>query len=105
MPYQKTVAGSSGGDIAKYLSPMKLFEYLASGRVLISSDLPVFQEVLDSTNSIVLNTDNAKKWADEIRLVQENDNRRTMLGGNARKLALQFDWKERAAKIVDLISE
>ncbi|MCJ7703366.1 MAG: hypothetical protein MUO62_17415, partial [Anaerolineales bacterium] len=28
MPYQQSVAASSGGDIAHFLSPMKLFEYL-----------------------------------------------------------------------------
>ena len=37
MPYQHIVAGSSGGDISKYLSPMKLFEYMACGRPIIMS--------------------------------------------------------------------
>ena len=41
MPYQRQVAASSGGDIARYLSPMKLFEYMACERPIISSDLPV----------------------------------------------------------------
>jgi len=44
MPYQSQVAASSGGDIARYLSPMKLFEYLACGKPILSSDLPVLRE-------------------------------------------------------------
>ena len=42
MPYQRQVSASSGGDISRYLSPMKLFEYMACGRAICSSDLPVF---------------------------------------------------------------
>ncbi len=37
MPYQQKVEASSGGDISRYLSPMKLFEYLACERAIVSS--------------------------------------------------------------------
>ncbi len=47
MPYQEAIAGSSGGDTARFASPMKVFEYMASGRPILSSDLPVLREVLD----------------------------------------------------------
>ncbi len=51
MPYQGHVAASSGGDISRYLSPMKLFEYMACGRAILASDLPVLKEVLNAQNS------------------------------------------------------
>ena len=47
MPYEEAIAGSSGGDTARFASPMKAFEYMAAGRPILSSDLPVFREVLD----------------------------------------------------------
>jgi glycosyltransferase involved in cell wall biosynthesis len=52
MPYQRTVATSSGGNTAEICSPMKMFEYMAAGRAILSSDLPVLHEVLDGTMAI-----------------------------------------------------
>ena len=62
MPYQEHVSASSGGDIAKYLSPMKMFEYLACGRPILSSDLPVLKEVLSSENAILLPPRDLAAW-------------------------------------------
>ena len=47
MPYEKAIAGSSGGNSVDICSPMKMFEYMAAGRAIISSDLPVIHEMLD----------------------------------------------------------
>ncbi len=68
MPYQKPVAASSGGDIAPYLSPMKLFEYLACGRAILSSDLPVLREVLNPANAVLLDPETSRAWAAALRL-------------------------------------
>ncbi len=62
MPYQRQVAASSGGDIARYLSPMKLFEYLACGRAILCSDLPVLHEVLNPENAVLLPPDDTQAW-------------------------------------------
>ena len=43
MPYEKAIAGSSGGNSVDICSPMKMFEYMAVGRPMITSDLPVIQ--------------------------------------------------------------
>jgi glycosyltransferase involved in cell wall biosynthesis len=45
-PFARRVESDSGHDIARWTSPMKLFEYMASGRPMIVSDLPVLREVL-----------------------------------------------------------
>jgi glycosyltransferase involved in cell wall biosynthesis len=72
MPYQERVSASSGGNIAKYLSPMKLFEYLACGRAIIASDLPVFRDVLTAENAILLPPDETSSWVDAIQKLIEN---------------------------------
>ncbi|MDD5370224.1 MAG: glycosyltransferase, partial [Anaerolineaceae bacterium] len=41
MPYEQIITGSSGGNSVDICSPMKMFDYLAAGRAIISSDLPV----------------------------------------------------------------
>jgi glycosyltransferase involved in cell wall biosynthesis len=46
MPYERVITTSSGGNTADICSPMKMFEYMAAGRAILSSDLPVLREVL-----------------------------------------------------------
>ena len=100
MPYQQQVAGSSGGDISSYLSPMKLFEYLACGRAILSSDLPVLREVLDDTNAVLLPHNDIDAWIDSITSLQEDDSQRQRLSEKARQDARQYSWTVRAEKLL-----
>ena len=101
MPYQRRVAASSGGDIARYLSPMKLFEYLACGRPILSSDLPVLREVLNQENSILLPPDDPQAWTAALRSLCGDPARRAALGEAARRDAVQYTWEARAEKVLD----
>ena len=101
MPYQKRVTASSGGDIARYLSPMKLFEYLACGRPILSSDLPVFGEILNAGNAILLPPDNAEAWAAALTALQNDPPRRDALGLQARQDATHYTWEGRARRIFE----
>lgn len=101
MPYQHRVAASSRGDIAPYLSPMKLFEYLAAGRVILSSDLPVFREVLNPDNAILLPPEDVDAWVDAIRELHAHPEKRAALGSRARLDAEQYTWEARARKMLE----
>ncbi len=101
MPYQARVSASSGGDISRYLSPMKLFEYLACGRAILSSDLPVLQEVLNANNAAILPAADANAWAQAIQQLQAEPATRERLAANARQTAQKYSWKARAERILD----
>ncbi|MBE9523658.1 MAG: glycosyltransferase family 4 protein [Chloroflexi bacterium] len=101
MPYQKQVAASSGGDIAHYFSPMKLFEYLACGRAILSSDLPVLLEVLNPTNALLLPSDDIEAWVEALLLLHENPKQRDKLAAQAHHDAQQYSWQARAQKILE----
>ena len=101
MPYQHRVAASSGGDIAPYLSPMKLFEYLAAGRVILSSDLPVFREVLNPDNAVLLPPEDVDAWVNAIRELHTHPEKRAALGSRARLDAEQYTWEARARKMLE----
>ena len=103
MPYQRRVAGSSGGDIAAYLSPMKLFEYLASRRAILSSDLPVLREVLDSENAILLPPDEPLAWAQALHRLRADEDLRSRLAVQAGETAQRYTWRRRAEKILAAI--
>jgi glycosyltransferase involved in cell wall biosynthesis len=100
MPYQGRVAASSGGDIARYLSPMKLFEYLACGRPILSGDLPVLREVLSSENAVLLPSEDASAWAAALQGLQADPQRRAALGQQARRSAARYSWVARAGRIL-----
>ncbi|HWQ84203.1 MAG TPA: glycosyltransferase family 4 protein [Anaerolineales bacterium] len=99
MPYRTQVAASSGGDIGRYLSPMKLFEYLACGRVILASDLPVLREVLNSDNAILLPPQDLDAWVEAIQNGLQFPEHYTMLARQAQDTAQQFTWKARVLKI------
>jgi len=100
MPYARQVAGSSGGDIAPYLNPMKMFEYLASGRPIVSSDLSILREVLTEKNAVILPSNNAAAWVGALRALQKSASRRAALAKAARAMAKQYTWEKRAERLL-----
>ena len=101
MPYQKRVAASSGGDISCYLSPMKVFEYLACGRAILSSALPVLSEVLTPQNSLLLPPDDLDAWTIALQNLRHAPEQRQRLAERARSDAQQYSWEARAQRILD----
>ncbi len=100
MPYQTQVAASSGGNIAPYLSPMKLFEYLATGRAILSSDLPVLREVLNEKNAVLLPPDDPRAWAQALRALRNEPARLSQLATQAHLEAQNYTWAARASRII-----
>jgi glycosyltransferase involved in cell wall biosynthesis len=104
MPYQGHVAASSGGDISRYLSPMKLFEYMASERAILSSDLPVLSEILNPDNAVLLHPEDVDAWEDALKHLEINPDYRRKLAAQARKDVQHYTWVARAERILDGIA-
>lgn len=100
MPYQRHVAASSGGDISRYLSPMKLFEYLACERPILSSDIPVLREVLDPEIALLLPPDNINPWIKTLREIEAKPGEYRSFGEKARAKAVSYTWEKRAEMIL-----
>ena len=100
MPYQRQVAASSGGDIGRYFSPMKLFEYMAAGRAILSSDLPVLREVLSDENSLLLPPGDLDAWEAGLLGLRDDSAKRAALAANSLRDAQNFGWEARAARIL-----
>ena len=102
MPYQKSVAVSGGNlDTAQWMSPLKMFEYMAMKRAIIASDLPVLREVLDDQTAVIVKPDDAGEWVQAL-LMLETDSSRTRFSDAAVKSAACYDWRNRAKQILDL---
>jgi glycosyltransferase involved in cell wall biosynthesis len=101
MPYKRKVAGSSGGDIGAVTSPMKLFEYMAAGRAILCSDLPVLHEVLNEQNAIFYPPEDLAALTHQFAALCQNANQRETLSAQARADVLQYSWKIRMQRILD----
>ena len=99
MPYQREVAGSGGGNTANYMSPMKMFEYMATGRMIIASDLPVLREILDDTNAVLCDPDDIPAWRNALQRAKIDAEWSLSLAGNASAKVENFTWKRRVQNI------
>ncbi len=84
-----------------YTSPMKLFEYMASGVSIVASRIPSICEVLNDTNATLVEADNPKAFADGLQKVFHNPVEAKRVAGQAKKDSLQYDWSVRARTIIN----
>ncbi|TFH34875.1 MAG: glycosyltransferase [Anaerolineales bacterium] len=98
MPYARQISGSSGGDTAQFASPMKAFEYMASGRAILASNLPVLQEVLDEEIAVLLPPEDEQAWDQALKAMLQQPEWRILIGAAARARAGQYTWRARAER-------
>jgi glycosyltransferase involved in cell wall biosynthesis len=101
MPYERMIAGSSGGNSSAYASPMKMFEYMACQRAVISSDLPVIREILNPSNAILCPPEDIEAWSQALGNLIIDEAKRKALAEQAWRDIQQFTWLERARKALD----
>ncbi|MBI5951647.1 MAG: glycosyltransferase [Chloroflexi bacterium] len=100
MPYSRSISASSGQDIAEVINPMKMFEYMASGRAIISADLPSIREVLNEGNAVLCEPGDVGNWRLEIEALLGDEPRRLALGAQARKDVGELTWVKREERII-----
>ncbi len=101
MPYERAIAGSSGGNSAAYASPMKMFDYMACGRAIISSDLPVIGEVLNETNAVLCPPEDPQAWSAALQALYDDEPCRLRLAQQALQDVKQYTWQARAARALE----
>ena len=105
MPYQnKVYVGKRDLDTSQWMSPMKMFEYLASGVPILSSDLNVLKEVLkDNENSLLIDPLDHKAWKEKLIFLEKNPKLAFNISKNAHIQYKHFHtWGIRAKKILEL---
>jgi glycosyltransferase involved in cell wall biosynthesis len=95
MPYGTAISGSGGGDSSEIASPIKMFEYMAAGRAIISSDLPVIHEVLDEEMAVFCPPEDVSSWKKALLALKANPEKREQLGKNAQRAVKDYSWRAR----------
>jgi glycosyltransferase involved in cell wall biosynthesis len=107
MPHGREGVVGAGGrsDISRWTSPMKMFEYLASGVALVASNLPVLQEVLrHGENAFIARAGDPDDWMEKIRALLDDPDLRLRLARTAQEdLVRSHTWDARARHVVNLL--
>lgn len=105
MPYGERIEVSGGRGASEFASPMKAFEYLAAGRAILSSDLPVLREILNDDTALLLPPREIETWERALWELRADPARRERLGRAARQRAEDFSWTARGRRALAGIPE
>jgi glycosyltransferase involved in cell wall biosynthesis len=102
LPCLRRVLGHGGVEVANWMSPLKLFEYMAHGLPIVSSNLPVLREVLvDGSNALLCDPDDIESWTSAITRLQDDKLLRQQLSRRAKDdFEQNYTWEIRAAKVL-----
>lgn len=90
----------------EWMSPLKMFEYMASGRAIVASDLPAVREVLtQGETALFCQPDSGQALARTIQEVIDHPGLADRLGQQALALSERYSWDSRVKSIMEYAEE
>ncbi|WP_210143593.1 glycosyltransferase family 4 protein [Staphylococcus sp. GDY8P94P] len=105
-PYQEKVGVDKiNSDTSRWMSPIKLFEYMSFGKAIIVSDINVLREVIiNNYNGVFAKPNDVNDWSRKIELLLENKDFHHQLKSNSfDTLKDYYTWDKRAYNISEKI--
>ena len=93
-------------DITKYTSPLKLFDYLCAGKIIICSDFEVLKEIIkEKKNAIFIkNYKNPYSWKSEISKLKNHSSKQFIISKNNYLLGKKYSLNRRAKLILNSLN-
>jgi glycosyltransferase involved in cell wall biosynthesis len=112
-PPQRTVLWMAGADAlaltglvsSRASSPLKLFEYMAVGRAIVSVDAPAVREVLGPENALFFSAGDAQGLANCVVKLRGDPSLRDSLGRANTKAASAYTYRARARSVYSFVRE
>ena len=101
LPYSNKVSVNSKNlEVSNYMSPLKMFDYLASGKIIIASNLKVYSHILKNNfNCLMPKKNNLESWIKLINNLSKKNANLNHLSKNALITASKYTWEKRTKKI------
>lgn len=102
-PYQRSVIVGGGGDTSAWMSPLKVFEYMAAGKAILCSDMTALREVLEHEKTALLAPpDDREAWSRALQRLQQDAALRARLGAAAKQeFEANYTWTKRAQRVLE----
>lgn len=103
MPYTTQMTIRGGTPAQDFTSPIKLFEYMASGRPIVATSIPSVSEILeDGVNAVLVPPDSAEALERGINRALGDPELAGRIALRASSDAKGYTWEERAKKLLGL---
>ena len=83
------------------MSPLKMFEYMAANRIIITSDLPTIRDVLSEETAVFVAPGNPQSLADRLQWITTHPEKALMRTQQAHQLVQSHTWEERMRNILN----
>lgn len=106
-PYRRRVKPHAALDVAPWMSPLKIFEYMSARKPIVAADLPVIREVLAHEETALLcSPDDDGAWtAALVRLARDPDLADRLAAEAYALWAREYTWGARARRILAWMDE
>lgn len=84
-----------------YMSPLKMFEYMAANRPIVTSDLPTIRDVLNHDNAIFCDPGDDRSLALALRWIKDHEQEAAERAQRAAELVKTHTWEERMKRILE----
>lgn len=112
VPYAQVPSYLAAADIAimpatnDYGNPMKVYEYMAMGKVVVAPDQPTITEIAThGENAYLFPREDVSAMAAALRTLIADPALRSRLGANGQALAAQHTWRKRAEALQHALAE
>lgn len=112
VPYAQVPSYLAAADIAimpatnDYGNPMKVYEYMAMGKVVVAPDQPTITEIAThGENAYLFPREDVSAMAAALRTLIADPALRSRLGANGQALAAQHTWRKRAEYLQQALAE
>jgi len=89
----------------RFTSPMKMFEYMATKRPIVASDIASLKEVLNNENAFFVRPDDPQSLAEGVKNILQNVKFADKISKQAYSDVQKYTWEKRAERILGFVSE
>jgi len=100
-PYQRSVhMEGGGGNSVRWMSPMKLFDYMMHRVPAVASNLPAIREILtDGQTAVLVEPDDIEQWVQAVEsLIDDPEQRGTLAEAAFDLVSTEYTWQRRAQR-------
>ena len=87
----------------KFYSPLKLFEYMAMGKIIIATNIDGIKDIIvNNYNGLLVNPSELDKIPNIIKNIEKDKKLKEYISQNAKQTAQEYTWDKRAKRIIKL---